>query len=108
MKQIKTTGQISINFDAKIESNGTDTFYSQAQAARDARQIPAQDPHQSTEPRFKVIHNRTGRQHCQANSIAELTGLLYEPTAEAFTVHDQQAGDFFNADLIFNSKPTKK
>ena len=70
-------------------------------------QIPAQGSQPEQQPRFKVIHNRTGRQHCQANSIAELTDLLYEPTAEAFTIHDRKAGDFCNADLIFNSKPEK-
>lgn len=60
------------------------------------------------QPRFKVIHNRTGRQHAEAGSLTEITDLLYEPTADQFTIHDTKAGDFCNAAVIFNSKPQKK
>ena len=56
------------------------------------------------QPRFKVIHNRTGRQHAEAGSIQELTDLLYEPLADQFTIHDRKAGDFFNGGIIFNKK----
>ena len=108
MKQTKTKSQISLNFDAKKQSNSADTLISQAQAARDARQIPAQDPQPEQKPRFKVIHNRTGRQHAEAGSLTEITDLLYEPTADQFTIHDTKAGDFCNAAVIFNSKPQKK
>ena len=70
-------------------------------------QIPAQGSQPEQQPRFIVIHNRTGRVHVEAGSLAEIMDLLYEPMADSFTVHDQQAGDFFNGELVFKSKPEK-
>lgn len=72
--------------------------------------IPAQGSQSEQQPRFKVIHNRTGRVHVEAGSLAEIMDLLYEPLADQFTIHDKKAGDFFNGGIIFNktNKTQKK
>ena len=60
------------------------------------------------QPRYRVIHNRTGRVHVEAASLTEISDLLYADTADRFTIHDRNSGEFCNATIINKIKPTKK
>ena len=58
--------------------------------------------------RYRVIHNRTGRVHVEAASLTEIADLLYADTADRFTIHDRNSGEFCNATIINKIKPAKK
>lgn len=56
------------------------------------------------EPRYRVIHNLSGKMLISSNYLDFIRMELSQAEAKNFTIHDQHRQQFFNADSIFNAK----
>ncbi len=56
----------------------------------------------SNQPRYQVIHNRSGRTFIEAHTIEEIRLHLFEGNADCYTLLDRKHDEFCNAQVIFN------